>query len=275
LHRLEPDPVTAPTVGWIFAQRLAGRSVAQISRELNDEGVPCPSRADQARNSHRSGAGWMLTTVAAILANPRYTGRQVWNRQHTDHDDVERLDGLARQHDSRRWSLATQWAISAEPAHPALVSEADFISVRQVHTAPVPADGSRRGYALTGLVFCGICGRALDAHWTHGRAGNRCRHGRSSAQSPTPGRPRILYRREDHLIDLLQYNEAIVRSYPRLRAAGPATVADVLRRHGMILVGDHDGWSVETDDTRIALITALLPAELQAKVPAQPDGDQR
>ena len=27
-----------------------------------------------------------LRTVAAILANPRYTSRQVWNRQRTDFD---------------------------------------------------------------------------------------------------------------------------------------------------------------------------------------------
>ncbi|MEH1017766.1 recombinase family protein [Micromonospora sp. CPCC 206060] len=84
LHRLEPDPATAPWVRWIFEQRLAGNSVASIARALNDTGVPCPSGADPARNRHRSGQRWMLTTVTAILANPRYTGRQVWNRQRTD-----------------------------------------------------------------------------------------------------------------------------------------------------------------------------------------------
>ncbi len=31
----------------------------------------------------------MLPTVRAILANPRYTGRQVWNRQRTDHDLID------------------------------------------------------------------------------------------------------------------------------------------------------------------------------------------
>ncbi|GGQ83943.1 hypothetical protein GCM10010166_62720 [Couchioplanes caeruleus subsp. azureus] len=80
LRHLEPDPCTAATVRWIFAQRLAGRSVARIARELNERRVPCPSRADRDRNRHRSGTAWMLTTVAAILGNPRYTGRQVWNR---------------------------------------------------------------------------------------------------------------------------------------------------------------------------------------------------
>jgi len=88
-HRLEPDPVTAPVVAWMFAQRLAGHSAARITRVLNDAGIPCPSAADPKRNPHRSGARWMLRTVAAILANPRYTGRQVWNRQRTDFDLVD------------------------------------------------------------------------------------------------------------------------------------------------------------------------------------------
>ncbi|MFV2019264.1 recombinase family protein [Micromonospora sp. LOL_023] len=96
LHRLEPDPVTAPRVRWIFAQRLAGRSVARIARALNDAGVACPSAVDPGRNRHRSGRGWMLTTVAAILANPCYTGRQVWNRQRADRDGVEPEGPVAR-----------------------------------------------------------------------------------------------------------------------------------------------------------------------------------
>jgi DNA invertase Pin-like site-specific DNA recombinase len=83
-HRLEPDPHTAPVVQWMFVQRLAGHSLARITRALNDAGIPCPSAADPKRNPHRSGHAWTLGTVAAILANPRYTGRQVWNRQRTD-----------------------------------------------------------------------------------------------------------------------------------------------------------------------------------------------
>ena len=75
--RTRPPPV----VQWMFAQRLAGHSAARITRALNDAGIPCPSAADPERNPHRTGAAWTLRTVAAILANPRYTGRQVWNRQ--------------------------------------------------------------------------------------------------------------------------------------------------------------------------------------------------
>src|SRR5205814_1651714 len=62
-RRLDPDPATAPTVSWMFAQRLAGHGVASIARELNHRGVACPSRVDPGRNRHRSGEGWTLRTV--------------------------------------------------------------------------------------------------------------------------------------------------------------------------------------------------------------------
>jgi site-specific DNA recombinase len=70
-------------VRWIFARRLAGHGVAAIGRSLNEMGAPCPSSVDPDRNRHRSGEAWTLRTVAAILADPRYTGRQVWNSQPT------------------------------------------------------------------------------------------------------------------------------------------------------------------------------------------------
>ncbi|HUZ22760.1 MAG TPA: recombinase family protein [Streptosporangiaceae bacterium] len=88
-HRLEPDPETGPVVRWIFAQRLEGRGVARIARALKEAEIPCPSAADPARNPHRSGQAWTTATVAAILANPGYTGRQVWNRQPTSRDLID------------------------------------------------------------------------------------------------------------------------------------------------------------------------------------------
>jgi Recombinase len=59
------------------------------SGALNDAAISCPSAADPGRNPHRSGTAWTLHTVRAILGNPRYTGRQVWNRQRADRDLVD------------------------------------------------------------------------------------------------------------------------------------------------------------------------------------------
>ncbi len=125
-HRLEPDPETAHVVQWIFAQRLAGHSVARIARALNEAGIPCPSAADPGRNPHRTGAGWTLGTVTTILRNPRYTGRQVWNRQRTDKDLADPADVSLGHKSVQRWNLPDGWVISRRPAHPALVSEADL-----------------------------------------------------------------------------------------------------------------------------------------------------
>ncbi len=53
-----------------------------IAQTLTDEGVLSPSAYDRARNRHRTGIAWSKGAVQAILANPRYTGYQVWNKQH-------------------------------------------------------------------------------------------------------------------------------------------------------------------------------------------------
>jgi hypothetical protein len=176
----------------MFAQRLAGRSVASIARDLTERGVPCPSDADPDRNRHRDGKAWTLRTVAVILGNPRYTGRQVWDRQ-----GIERGAGRT----SRR-SSPGEWAVSATPAHPALVSEAEFVAAQQVRAARSTRDGRARRYLLAGLMRCAVCGRRMDAHWVHGRTGYRCRHGYSSSRPRPPDAYKNVYVREAAVHDL-------------------------------------------------------------------------
>lgn len=72
LHRLEPDPATAPTVRRIFTEYLAGRGIHAIAERLTRDKIPSPSQADPARNPHRTGDGWAKSAIKAILANPRY-----------------------------------------------------------------------------------------------------------------------------------------------------------------------------------------------------------
>ena len=202
-HRLEPDPGTAHVVKWMFAQRLAGHSTARIARALNEAGIPCPSAADPGRNPHRPGTAWTLGAVTSILANPRYTGRQVWNRQRTDSELVDAA-GVALGHKSvPRWNLPGGWVISARPAHPALVTESDFVGAQAVNAArgPVPrSDPSApegRRYMLAGLLACGACGRRMESAWSNGKPAYRCRHGHTSAARPDPVRPKNAYVREE------------------------------------------------------------------------------
>ena len=211
-HRLEPDPETAHVVRWIFAQRLAGHSVARIARALNDAGVACPSVSDPGRNPHRPGTGWTLGTVTTILQNPRYTGYQVWNRQRTDKDLADPGDVSLGHKSVQRWNLPDGWVISKRPpdgwviskrpAHAALVSEADYIAAQDVNAArgPSPRAGpggpEKRQYLLSGLLTCGTCGRRMESAWSNGKPAYRCRHGHTTARPPDAERPRNTYVRE-------------------------------------------------------------------------------
>jgi Recombinase len=71
------------------------------------KGASCP---------HRSGQAWTLFTVRAILANPRYTGRQVWNRQPTSHDLIDAANTGLGHRQVQRWAQPDGWVISARPA---------------------------------------------------------------------------------------------------------------------------------------------------------------
>ena len=88
-----------------------------------------------ARPRRRVDAGHSPT----ILANPRYTGRQVWNRQRTDRDLADPADVSLGHKDVPRWNLPDGWVISKGPAHPALVSEANFVAAQDVSAARGPA----------------------------------------------------------------------------------------------------------------------------------------
>ena len=257
-HRLEPDPETGHVVRWMFAQRLAGHSMARIARALNDAGVPCPSAADPERNPHRTGSAWTLGTVATILGNPRYTGRQVWNRQRTDSELADPANTSLGHKTVQRWNLPDGWVISARPAHPALVSEADFIAAQDINAArgPVPhaapAAPDKRRYLLAGLLACGTCGRRMESAWSNGKPAYRCRHGHTSAAPPDPGRPKNAYIREDRILPhlpalhlLLTGTEPGAGRRRRTRRgadarpqAGPEQVIGYVRDRGITLTYD-------------------------------------
>ena len=260
-HRLEPDPATAPVVAWIFAERLAGHSAARIARALNDAGIPCPSAADPKRNPHRAGIAWTLSTVAAILANPRYTGRQVWNRQRTDSNLVDPANTGLGHRTMQRWNLPAGWVISARPAHPALVSEADYIAAQDTSRPRRPAGpGARNRAAEHGGVGDQVHVLAAQpGHLAAAQPGPGHRH-HDEAVTGRPARPQQPQHLNvggtvDHHLGLRQ---AVPRARDIPQARGLAThpgwqmpaVADVVQRSEHLTghLADHDRMPDESPD---------------------------
>jgi len=233
LRRLDPEPVTAAHVRWMFARRLEGRSLAGIARELNERGVACPSVDDPGRNRHRSGGMWSVPTVGAILGNPRYTGREAWNRRQATNRGT-------------RSTVVGECVASKTVTHPALVSEADFVAAQQVRAERVTGDGGRRRYRLRGLLRCGHCARRLDAHWVHERAGYRCRHGHRSTLSKPVDAPDNVYVREDAMLRGLAARLTLDEA-DATGATSPQDPIDFLRSNDMVVeVYSPARWAVTT-----------------------------
>jgi hypothetical protein len=198
--------------------------------------------------------------VAAILANPRYTGRQVWNRQRTDFDLVDPGNTTLGHKQVQRWNLPEGWVISRHPAHAALVSEADFIAAQDATTPRGPAGPAARRYLLAGLLACGRCGRRLESAWSNGRPAYQCRHGHTSATAPGPGWAKNTYVREDQILPHLAAIAILLRGSGRApsrsvrnvaQVTTPAQAADLidsLRTAGVILTYDQDQRTLRYQD---------------------------
>jgi hypothetical protein len=137
-------------------------------------------------------------------------------------------------------------ALSAKAAHPALVTEQDFVVAQQIRAARPASDGQARRFALAGLIHCGVCDRRLDSHWNHGRPTYRCRHGYTSTQCAGQPRAKTLYIREDHLVDQINLQLGDHgNAKPEVDRTRHRRVAAALHDSGKRVVCDSAGWQLK------------------------------
>lgn len=209
LHRLEVDPITAPVVRRIFDEYLQGKGQYAIAEGLTRDGIPSPSGNDPERNPHRQGShgAWGKSAVRAILANPRYTGFEVWNKQRRDEELID-LDDVAQGHSTKmRWNDPTKWIWSETPAHQPIIERDAFEHVHHVVRPERTQQGSRRprsdarnSYMLRGLLTCGLCGRRMQGNTVRGRKLYRCRYAAEYALTADHDHPKQLYVSEDPIV---------------------------------------------------------------------------
>ena len=208
IHRLEPDPVTAPVVIRIFEDYVSGKGLFAIAESLTRDGIPSPSAYDRARNAHRNGEGWSKSAVRAILINPRYTGVAVWGRQRRDEVLVDVEDVAAGHRTRLRWNDEDAWVRSPGVAHEPLISPEVFEAARARRAANGRTTIRKprrtpRPYLLRGLLRCGLCDRRMQGSWNHERAYYRCHYPTEYALPRGTQHPTTVYVRESQIVQPL------------------------------------------------------------------------
>jgi len=206
-QRLHPDPSTAPVVQRIFREYVGGKGLNAIAEGLTRDGILSPSGNDPRRNPHRASSrgAWAHTAVRSILKNPRYTGHEVWNKQRRD-EVLLNVEDVALGHETKqRWNEQSDWIFSERLVHEAIVDEDTFQAAqerRETGRRNQPRSGKKtgRGYALSGLVYCGVCGRRMSGHWNHGVAYYRCRFRAEYAKTKELDHPSTIYLREEEIL---------------------------------------------------------------------------
>ena len=141
--------------------------------------------------------------------NPRYTGRQVWNRQRRDEILVD-VEDVAQGHLTRmRWNDRSDWVWSSEHAHQFIVSPEDFDKAQGQMAAGAyrPTTGKTRTaeriYVLSGRVHCGLCGHRVQGNLNHDAHHYRCKFTSDSAPVAGLDHPKNVYVRESTIVPKL------------------------------------------------------------------------
>jgi hypothetical protein len=150
-HKLEPDPETAPVVREIFDMRLAGIGPVEISRNLNERGIKCPSvyLHDKGESTNHSGnfenMCWTGSVVGNVLKNEIYTGAVISLKSAAD-----RVTGKLKTQPKSSWA-------HVEGMHKAIVTKEEFQKVQESFKPQKPIGGKRKMHYR-----CGICGKVLN-----------------------------------------------------------------------------------------------------------------
>jgi hypothetical protein len=155
---------------------------------------------------------------------------------------------------------------SERPAHPGIVSVADFTQVQLLRRAKARGGsmierGTRRAvhqYRFQGLIRCALCGRKMESSFRGARVYYRCL-ARTLPAGASPGHPTSVYLREDAV----------------LQRVDPWVVTNQRAWAGVPVVSDHKNATGMVDVYRaleLALRFDPSSATLTAIVTSQPAG---
>lgn len=175
LHKLVIVPEQAEVVRQIYSYAVnQGMGYEKIANTLNKNGVPAPI-LDK----------WKGGTIRSILTNPVYMGYIAYNRRKNGHADSTRLDRKEWTYSREQkpeimivsqeiWERAQEIREARKNKINASRQETNNLYMEQYN---VPFS-TRGRLALTGMVYCGYCGKRLKNtgyanHWTCKKTGEK------------------------------------------------------------------------------------------------------
>jgi DNA invertase Pin-like site-specific DNA recombinase len=164
---LGPDD-EVETVRWLFDQyATTSRGLRSLAVELTVKGVPSPTGLPL----------WGVNTVRAIIANPVYLGRNVWNRFRTGsfiavvdcgskprgrEKPPQRKSNKEPKGAPRRANDRKQWIYGEDAKHDPIVNVETYDRCQTKRASRQgPGRPGRGTFLLSGLLKCGHCGRTL------------------------------------------------------------------------------------------------------------------
>lgn len=148
-YTLKPNS-ESDAVKLMYSLCIGGLGCNAIARKLDDMGIV-----------PRRGGAWSSATISDILTNPVYCGKIRWQYRR---EEKSLENGIVHVH--RRDNPN---CIMAEGLHTPLVSEEDFAKAQQFisgRRATRKKENTELQNPLSGLIYCGLCGRMMTRQGT-------------------------------------------------------------------------------------------------------------
>jgi len=155
-NQLVIDPPAAEIVRRIFRMAGSGQTAIQIARILNAESIPTPMLYKRAAGCSRTvwpcvqeDNFWTGKTVAKILRDERYIGKNVYGKR--------TRDVIGSTHTVKVWRK--DWIV-VEATHMGIVTKEEFDLAQDAMRTYAEREGHSPS-AVRGKLRCGVCGHSL------------------------------------------------------------------------------------------------------------------
>ena len=199
--KLAINEAEAPAIRLIYDLYLSGFGYDRIAQELNTRGYRT-----------REGNFFTHGSLYYLIRNPCYKGEYVYNLE----AKADRVTGHRNSHKCK----PPEEVIRIEGGVPAIISADIYdraMEKMERNRRNRGAYKAKRSYLLSGLIFCGECGAALQANTSINGKGfssssYRCDHSSNNCKNPQINQPII----ESYVISLLEKYIFDERNIPKL-----------------------------------------------------------